>query len=127
MHRPAVVRPLRVAREDGVGDDAELLLGDADRGERVAAVLAVDDDPVEAREELQPERGLVRRAARQKVVRGEHRGEMRAEEARVELRRGEPLHVQDVRVEPAERGEAERVLRRLERNAAAASGRRRAT
>lgn len=97
-------------------DDAELLLGDADLGERRAAVLAVDDDPVEAGEELQPERGLVRCAPRQEVVRGEHRREMRVEEAHVELGRGEPLHVQDIRVEPVKPGEPERMLRRLERN-----------
>ena len=34
---------------------------------------------------------------------------------RVELRRGQPLHVEDVRVEPVERAQAERMLRRLER------------
>ncbi len=100
-----------------MGDHPEVLLGDADLGERVPAALAVDDDPVEAGEQPAPERRFVRGAARQEVVRRKNRGQMRAEEERVELGRGEPLHVEDVRLETAERGEAERMLHDLDRQA----------
>ena len=81
------------------------------------AALAVHDDPVEAREEPAPEIGAVRGAAGEKVVRREDRGQVRAEEVRVELGRGQPLDVQHVRAEAAERGEPERMLRDLERQA----------
>ena len=100
-----------------MGDDPEPLRVDAELGERLPAALAVDDDPVEAREEPAPELGAVRRAAGEEVVRGEDRGQVRAEEERVELRRGQPLDVEDVGVEAAERGEPERMLGDLERQA----------
>ena len=108
-------------------DHPQPLRVDAELGERVPAALAVHDDPVEAREEPAPEVGAVRGAAGEEVVRREDRGQVRAEEERVELGRGQPLDVEDVRVEAAERGEAERMLRDLERQAQRASGRRRAT
>ena len=114
-HGAAVVPPLGGGREHGVGDDPELLAIDAELGEGVGAALAVDDDPVEAGEEPPPQVGAVRGTAREKVVRREDRGQMRAEEEGVELGRGEPLHVEDVGVEAAERGEPERMLRGLER------------
>ena len=87
---------------------------DAERRESVAPVLAVDDDAVEAREERSPELLLRRRPARQEVVRGEHRGRVRPEEPRVDLRH-EPLHVQDVRRADAERREPEGMLGDLQR------------
>ena len=44
-------------------------------------------------------------------------GQMRAEEERVELGRRQPLHVEHVRLDAAERGEPERMLRDLQRQA----------
>jgi len=116
-HRPAVVVALRFAREDGVGDDAELVPVDSQVGERVAAVLAVHDDPVEAPEDAAPQLRAMRGAAGEKIVGREDRREMRTEEVRVQLRGWEPLHVEDVRVNAAQRSEPERVLRDLDRQA----------
>ena len=116
-HRPAVVPPLRLARENGVGDDPEPFRLDTPPGERLPAVLAVHDDAVEARENPPPELGAVRRAAWEEIVRREDRRQVRAEEARVELGRGQPLDVEDVCVEAAQGGEPQRVLHDLERQA----------
>ncbi len=98
-------------------DDAQLLRLDPDLGERVPAALAVHDDPVEAREEATPEVGAVRGAARQQVVRREDRRQVRTEEERVELRRRQPLHVEHVGLDAAQRGQPERMLRDLDRKA----------
>ena len=66
--RAAVVRAPRLAREDGVRDDAQPLRVDAEFDEGRPAVLAVDDDAVEAAQELPPEvppaRGPARAARR---------------------------------------------------------------
>jgi len=94
-----------------VGDDARV---DAERREGLAAALAVHDDRVEAAQERAPERLLAGRPARQEIVRGEDRRRVWAEEHAVELG-DEPLHVQDVRASRPQRGEAERMLRDLER------------
>jgi hypothetical protein len=90
---------------------------DAEPGEGFPAVLAVHDDPVEAREEPAPQVGAVRRAAGEQVVRREDGRQVGAKEERVELRHGEPLHVEDVRLEAAERGQPQRMLRHLDRQA----------
>jgi endonuclease/exonuclease/phosphatase family metal-dependent hydrolase len=100
-----------------VGDDAEPLFLDAEPGERLPAVLAVDDDPVEAREEPAPEVGAMRGTAGKQIVSREDGGQVRSEEEGIELGRRQPLDVEDVRAETAERGEAERVLSDLERQA----------
>ncbi len=75
----------------------------------------MDDDPVEAVEDAAPEIRAVGGAAGEKVVRREHRRQMRAEEIRVELRRGHPLDMEHVGADAAEGGEAERMLRHLDR------------
>ncbi len=106
-----------------MGDDPQLLRLDAELGQRVAAALAVHDDPVEAREEAAPEVGAVRGAAGEEIVRREHGRQVRPEQERVELRRGEPLHVEDVGLDAAQRCQPERVLRDLDGKAQAPSGR----
>ena len=98
-----------------MGDHPQPLPVDAELGERVGAALAVDDDPVEAVEDAAPEIRAVSGAAREKVVRREDRRQMRPEEIRVELRRGHPLDMEHVRADAAEGGEAERMLRHLDR------------
>ena len=55
----------------GCGMTRSLSSATPNRGERLAAALAVHDDAVEAAEEAAPERFLLRRAPRQQVVRGE--------------------------------------------------------
>jgi endonuclease/exonuclease/phosphatase family metal-dependent hydrolase len=95
-----------------------IILGiDSQLGERVAAVLAVDDDPVEALEEPEPQVGLVGGAAGEKVVRREDGGQVRVKEERVELRDRQPLHMEDVSLQAAKGGEPDRVLGHLERQA----------
>ncbi len=116
-HRAPVVSPLGVAREHGVGDDPEPFRVDAELRERLPAVLAVDDDPVEAPEEPAPELDAVRCAAGEKVVCGEDGGQVRTEEVRVELRRGQPLDVEHVGAAAAEQGEPHRMLGDLDRQA----------
>ena len=106
-----MIRPYK-----GLGDAIEAV---REAGEHVAATLAVHDDPLEPREELAPELGAVCRAAGEKVVSGEDRRQMGAEEKRVELGRGEPLHVEHVRVHAPQSREPERVLGGLERQAQA--------
>ncbi len=83
--------------------------------ERVPPVFAVHDDTLEAAKELAPEAGAPRCPPGKQVVRGEHRGSMRPEQAHVELRRGEPLQVEYVGLAAAQRREAEGMLCRLER------------
>jgi len=104
-----------------MGDDSQPFAVYAELGERVPAALAVHDDPVEAREEPAPQAGAVRGAPREQVVCGENGRQVWAEEERVELGDGEPLNVEDVRVqaalEAAQRGKPERMLDNLERQA----------
>jgi Endonuclease/Exonuclease/phosphatase family len=116
-HRATVVPSLRLAREHRVGDDLEPLPLDAEPGERLPAVLAVHDDTVEARKEPAPEVDAMRGSAGKQVVGRENGGQVRSEEEGIELRRRQPLDVEDVRAETAERGEPERVLGDLERQA----------
>ena len=85
---------------------------DAERGERLTAVLAVHDDTVEARKQPAPQLGLARRPPRQQVVRREHRRDARPEEVHVELRRRQPLEVEHVRRPAQQRSQPERVLER---------------
>jgi len=119
-HRPAVVAPLRLAPEHRVGNDAEPFPLDTEAGKRVPTVLGVHDDPVEACEEPPPEPRPPRRPAGEKVVRREDRRQAGVKEDRVELRCGQPLHVEDVRLgaalEVVERGEPEGMLRHLDRH-----------
>ena len=96
-----------------MGDDAELVLGDPEPDERLAAALAVHDDAVEAAEEAAPQGFLLRRAPRQQVVCGEDERSIVAEEPRVELGRGEPLQVHDVGGHPGKPRQAQWVLQRL--------------
>ena len=71
-----------------MGDDLQPLGLDTQLRERLAAALAVHDDPVEAREEAAPEVGAVRGAAGEQIVRGEYGRQVRTEEHRVQLWRG---------------------------------------
>src|SRR5205823_2063706 len=80
--RAAVVAALGVARKDGMRNHTG---GDAERGEQLTPALAVHDDAVETSEETSPEVLLVRRAARQEVMRREDRRNVGAEEPSVEL------------------------------------------
>ena len=96
-------------------DDAELALGDPERGQRVAAALAVHDDALETVEEAAPERFLLRRAPWQQVVRGEDERSVVPQQPGVELRRRDPLEVEDVRADSGEPHQAERVLEHLQR------------
>ena len=98
-------------------DDPKSFRLDAELGERLPATLAVHDDPVEPREEPAPQVGAVRGAAGQEVVRRENRRQMRTEEKRVELGCGQPLEVQYIRLQAAERREPERMLDNLDRQA----------
>ena len=102
-HRGAVVSALHLAPEHGVRDHHDSLVRDAELGERRAPALAVHDDPLEAAEQLEPQRPLARRAARQQVVRREHRGRAQAQQPGVQLRNGEPLDVRHVRLQTAQR------------------------
>ena len=85
-----------------MADHAQLRLGDAEVDELPAAALGVDDDAVEAVEERAPHRRLASSVRRgMQVVRREDGGAARAEEPAVQLRRAEPLHVEDVRLRRA--------------------------
>ena len=95
-----------------MGDHAELLLGDAELGEHLAATLAVHDDAFEPGEDPPPQLGLRGRPPRQEVVRRQHERGAVAEEPAVELRR-QPLHVDDVGGHARESRQSERVLERL--------------
>ena len=112
---PAVVGTWRIAAEHGVGNHAELCLGHAERGQRLAAPHGVDDHTVEAREERAPETGAAGRASRQEIVRGEHEGSVGTEQEPVDLRNGKPLKMDDVRGTGEHAAGRERVLQRLER------------
>ncbi len=114
-HGATVVSPLGLARKHGVGDHPQPLPVDAELGECLGTALAVDDDPIEAVEDAAPEIRAVSGTAREKVVRREDRRQMRPEEIRVQLRRGHPLDMEHVGTDASERGEAERMLRHLDR------------
>jgi hypothetical protein len=77
----------------------------------------VHDDALKPRQEPEPEVALRRGAPRQQVVRGEDRGRAQAQQAIVELRRREPLHVHDVSRTTTEPGQAHGVLEELDRDA----------
>ncbi len=97
-----------------MGDDAKLGVGHAEVHEHAATTFGVHDDPLEAREQRSPEPGAAGGAAREQVVRGEHeRGGAGAQQEPVELRRGEPLEVQDVGFASEQPAHRERVLDRL--------------
>src|SRR5439155_22886261 len=77
--RPAVVAPRRVAREDGMRDDAQRF-GVGELRELLASALAVDDDALEAAEQPPPEISLGGRPAGEEVVRREDQRRLDAEE-----------------------------------------------
>jgi hypothetical protein len=79
-----------------VRDDAELRRVDAERRQRVAPALGVDDDAVEAAEQRAPERRAAP-CAGQQVVGGEDERRRSERRSTVELGHGEPLEVDDVR------------------------------
>ena len=116
-HRPAVVGPRRVARSDGVRDHAQLLLRDAERGQRLAAALRVDDDPLEAAERTAPEAGLRGRSPGQEIVGGEDERRPVAQQPRVGLRQRKPLDVDDVGRGRRKARQPERMLQHLQRQA----------
>ena len=118
-HRAAVVGPRRVARRHGVWDHAQLLVRHAERRQGLASALRVDDDPLEAAERAAPETGLAGGASRQQVVGREHERRTVAQQPRVELGHGQPLHVDDVRRRGGEPRQAERMLEHLQRHAQA--------
>ncbi len=100
-----VVRPSRVAGEHRVRDNAQTFARNAQLCEHTRAVLAVDDHAGEAAQQASPELALRGRAPRQEVMRREDGRIPEAQEARVELRRRQPLQVQDVgppAIEPRE-------------------------
>jgi hypothetical protein len=97
-----------------VGDDAQLVLGDPEGGQRVATPFAVHDDALEAVEDPTPEALLGRRAPRQQVVRGEDERRVVPQQPRVELRRGYPLQVHDVGGDASEPSQPQRVLEHLQ-------------
>ena len=80
-----------------------------------APPLGVDNDALEASEHAPPQLGLVGRPARQQVVCRQDERRTVAEQPGFELRRGEPLQVDDVGTERCQPGEAERVLERFHR------------
>ena len=120
-HRPAVVGPRRVAAEDGMGDDAQLLRAHAVSRQRVAPALGVDDNAVEAVEQPPPEPVPAGRAPWDEVVRGEDERPARPEQEHVELGHGEPLQVEDVGAPGEKPAHPDRVLERLGRAAQPAS------
>ena len=79
------------------------------------AALGVDDDAFESAEQAPPQRGLVRRSPGQQVMGREHERRAVPKEPDVELGRGEPLHVHDVRRRRRQAREPERVLGCLQR------------
>src|SRR5205823_13033858 len=105
-NRTPVVPPLGLAAKHRMGNDARV---DVEVRKRLATVLAVYDDTVEAGEEVAPELLLPGCSAREQIVRSEHGRHTRPEQPRVELRH-EPLHVHDVRAAPVERSDAEGML-----------------
>ena len=94
-------------------DHAQLLRCDAEGGERAATALAVCDDPVEAAEQPLPGARVARRAAWQKVVGGEDERTARVQQPGIDLRRGEPLEVDEIAVGGCEARERARVAERL--------------
>ena len=68
----------------------------AERLQRDPPSLGVDDDAVEAPEQAPPQPSAPRRAAREKVVRGEDERRPRPEQRHVDLRRRQPLQVEHV-------------------------------
>ena len=67
----------------------------------LAAALAVDDDPPEAPEQVEPEVAVGCRSTREEVVGGEDGRSTQPQECPVEPRPGEPLQVDDVGAAPA--------------------------
>ena len=114
-HGSAVVRAHRLARGDGVGDDAQLLFGDAERRQRVAAALRMDDDPLETAECTPPESGLRGRPPGQQVVGGEDERRPVAKQPRVHLREREPLNVDEIGRGRCKARKAERMLQHFQR------------
>lgn len=111
----AVVRAEGVAPERGVRDHPKTPGVDADRSQRLAAALAVDDDPVEAPEQTAPEVLPMRSPSRQEIMSGEDRRATRAEQRGVELRRCQPLDVEDIPGDARQPRQADRVLGRFQR------------
>ena len=111
----AVVAPVDVRAKRGVGDDAEVLVRHAERRQRVASPLRVDDDPITAREERPPEARSGRCPARDDVVGREDDRRARSKEPAVGLGRAEPLQVQHVRLVRRELDHPEGVLQRFHR------------
>ena len=114
-HGAAVVSPLRIAPNDGVGDDTELSDWYAEVRERPPPAFGVDDDPLEAAERAPPEGRLVRRPPWQQVVCCQHQGRAMAKQPGVDFRCREPLHMDDVGADGGQPRETERVLERLHR------------
>jgi endonuclease/exonuclease/phosphatase family metal-dependent hydrolase len=112
--RAPVVGALRVAGEDRMWDDG---CSDAELGEAFPAALAVNDDAVEAGEKVSPEPLLSRRPPWQKIVCREDRRHPRPQQQSVQLRRREPLHVQNIRAAKEQGRGARKVLHDLDRDA----------
>ena len=115
----AVVGAGRVGADDRVRDHAQLVLGDALGGERVAAGLGVCDHALEAAVERVPDALLGGGAALGVVVSGVDERGAAAQQHAVDLGDGEPLHVHDVGVAERQLGEAEGMLGHLQRHAQA--------
>ena len=109
-------QPLRLGAEDRVGDDAELSRIDAEALEPLAAALGVNDDAVEAGEQLAPERLLPCGAPRKEIVGGEDERPARAKQQRVCLGCGEPLEMEHIAISAEQARHPEGVLERLQRH-----------
>ena len=103
-----------IAPEHRVGHDPELCRRNAERLQRAAAALAMRDDPTEASEESLPRPGLGGGSAWQEVMGGEDERSACAQQPRIDLRRGDPLEVNDVTARACETRQREGVLDRLD-------------
>ena len=119
-HRRAVVATRRVACEDRVRDDAQPARVDAELRERLSTVLAVHQAG-EALEQTFPQVGLPRRAAREGSWAVKTEGAVHAQDAVVDLRRGEPLVVDDLSRPRPDADEPDSMLRSLQRDPRAGS------